>query len=129
MESIIDSVKSLDLITVHNPFFLIYTQFLSFCPPKIVFFFIWSIFGPRKNAICLQIFLRTFLWNLNILKILKKSLMESIIDSVKSLDQITVHNPFFSHLYPIFCLFAPKKLHFALTHLPSLHFFFTVGTI
>ena len=23
-------------------------------------FYIWSIFGPRKNAICLQIFLRTF---------------------------------------------------------------------
>ena len=25
--------------------------------------------------------------------------MESIIDSIKSLDKITVHNPFFSHLY------------------------------
>ena len=24
------------------------------------YFFIWSIFGPRKNAFCLQIFLRTF---------------------------------------------------------------------
>ena len=24
------------------------------------YFFIWSIFGPRKNVICLQIFLRTF---------------------------------------------------------------------
>ena len=23
-------------------------------------FFIWSIFGPRKNAICLRIILRTF---------------------------------------------------------------------
>ena len=50
------------------------------------YFFIRSIFGPRKNAIYLRIFLGLFLWNLNILKILKKSLMESIIDSVKSLD-------------------------------------------
>ena len=24
------------------------------------YFFIWSILGPRKNATCLQIFLRTF---------------------------------------------------------------------
>ena len=24
------------------------------------YFFIWSIFGPRKNAICLRIILRTF---------------------------------------------------------------------
>ena len=31
--------------------------------------------------------------------------------------------PAFSHLYAIFCLFAPQKLHFALMHLQILHFF------
>ena len=66
--------------------------------------------------------------NLNILKILKKSLMRSILDSVKSWDLITVHNPFFSFI-PNFCLLAPKKLHFALTHLQILLFFHCRGNM
>ena len=50
------------------------------------YFFIWSIFGPRKKCnLPANIFEDFYLWNLNILKILKKSLMGSIIDSVKSL--------------------------------------------
>ena len=84
--------------------------------------------APEKMQFACKYFLGLFLWNLNILKKLKKPLMESIIDSVKSLDKITVHNPFFLIYTPFFYLFAPKKLHFALTHLQSLHFF-TVGTI
>ena len=50
------------------------------------YFFIWSIFGPRKNAICLRLFLRTFPMELKYPQIFKKSLMGSIIDSVESLD-------------------------------------------
>ena len=96
-------VKSLDKISVHSPFFVIFTPFLVFLPPPLIafrtytlsnftifhckdnimkintfsmavsktyclfhfqieicLFFIRSIFGPRKNAIYLRIFLRTF---------------------------------------------------------------------
>ena len=56
---------------------------------KYVFFHIFS-YGQylplEKMQFCLRIFLGIFIWNLNILKILKKSFMGSIIDSVKSLD-------------------------------------------
>ena len=37
-----------------------YCSFISKLKFFFLIFFIWSIFGPRKNAICLQIFLRTF---------------------------------------------------------------------
>ena len=49
---------------------------------KICFFFFFFSYGqylaPEKNAICLQIFLRTFPMELKYPEILKKSLMESI---------------------------------------------------
>ena len=57
---------------------------------KICFFFLIFSYGqylaPEKMHFACKYFLGLFLWNLNILKILKKSLVESIKDSVKSLD-------------------------------------------
>ena len=50
------------------------------------FFHMVNIWPPKKMQFACEYFLGLFLWNLNILKILKKSLMGSIINSVKSLD-------------------------------------------
>ena len=109
MNLFLSLVKSLDKISVHSPFFVIFAPFLVFLPPPpppliafrtytpsnftifhctdnlmktntfsmavsktyclfhfqteicpFSYFFIRSIFGPRKNAIYLRIFLRTF---------------------------------------------------------------------
>ena len=59
------------------------------------------------------------------LKILNKSLMGSVIDSVKSLDKITVHNPFFSFM-PYFLYFCPQKIAFCNYYAPSNFTFFSL---
>ena len=50
-------------------------------------FFILTLFGPRKNAICMRIFLRTFPMELKYPENIKEIINGTyLIDSVKSLD-------------------------------------------
>ena len=49
-------------------------------------FFIWSIFGPRKNAICQRIILRTFPMELKYPENIKEIFNGIYYNSVKSLD-------------------------------------------
>ena len=58
---------------------------------------------------------------------IKKSLMESIIDSVKSLDSITVHNPFFFSFIPHFFVFLPPKNCILLLRTFKFYIFFHCG--